>query len=290
MKIAVLIPCYNAGRFLAACLDSVLNQTVPVEIFACDDGSGDDTAAILEEYANRFPNVSFRSHANRGVSFTRNVLLDGLPAGFDAVGFVDSDDWVEPTMFEKLSSAMEREEADVVDCGMWSNGVVKAPNWINVVNKLYRRSAIGNVRFRAGLAFEEDNFFNREVNRNVRKRAQVDEPLYHYRENPDSATGALNMRRYVDSVTERVRLTLEVFGPSAELAKDAYRMMIRKNLKNNRDRGERRELFRLAGERLSGFRERYGFVPAGLNPVQRAVYLACVGRRYALARVLAFLT
>ena len=271
MKIAVLIPVYNAEKYLRECLDSVL-ANAGVDIFAADDGSKDGSVGILEEYAAKNPRVHFFTHENVGVSKTRNGLLDALPADYDVVGFVDSDDWIEPDMYAKLSAALLRDDADVVDCGVWSGNAAKAPNWINVVNKLYRRTVIDGVRFRAGLAFEEDNFFNREVNRSVRRRAVVDEPLYHYRENPTSVTSELNMRRYVESVTERVRLTLEIFGPSSELAKDAYRMMIRKNLKKNRDAAERRELFFAVGAALRHF----ALKPLGLNPVQKFVYLACL--------------
>ena len=289
MKIAVLIPVYNAEKYLRECLDSVL-ANAGVDIFAADDGSEDGSVGILEEYAAKNPRVHFSIHENVGVSKTRNGLLDALSADYDVVGFVDSDDWIEPDMYAKLSAALLRDDADVVDCGVWSGDAAKAPNWINVVNKLYRRTVIDGVRFRAGLAFEEDNFFNREVNRNVRKRTAVNEPLYHYRDNPNSSTSVLSMRSYVESVAERVRLTLEIFGPSSELAKDAYRMMIRKNLKKNKDSVMRRELFLFAGLALRRFETEYGFSPAGLNLMQKMIYRCCLQGNHALANILIYLT
>ena len=289
MKIAVLIPVYNAEKYLRECLDSVL-ANAGVDIFAADDGSQDGSYKILEEYAMANPRLHISHHDNIGVSRTRNALLDALPVDYDAVGFVDSDDWIEPDMYAKLSAALLRDEADVVDCGVWSGNAAKAPNWINVVNKLYRRKVIEGVRFRAGLAFEEDNFFNREVNRNVRERTAVNEPLYHYRDNPNSATSELDLRKYVTSVTERVRLTLEVFGNSNELVKDAYRMMIRKNLKKNRNPEERKALFEAVAEAFAQFEETYGFYPCGLNPIQKMVYQACRHKRYYLARTCCAMT
>ena len=289
MKIAVLIPVYNVEKYLRECLDSVLANE-GVDIFAADDGSKDASWKILNEYAAANPRVHISRHDNVGVSKTRNGLLDALPADYEVVGFVDSDDWVEPEMYAKLSAALLRDNAEVVDCGVWSGDKAKAPNWINVVNKLYRRTVIDGVRFRAGLAFEEDNFFNREVNRKVERRAQVDEPLYHYRDNPMSATNVLNMRCYVESVTERVRLTLEIFGASPELAKDAYRMMIRKNLKKNKDPAMRRELFLKAGGALRGFERDYKFTADGLNPIQKIIYRCCLNGWYHSAMILVRLT
>jgi len=171
-----------------------------------------------------------------------------------------------------------------------------------VINKLYRREAVGDVRFWPGLAFEEDFFFNREVNARIRRKVLVPGTFYTYRDNPDSATHALNQTRYFESTVERVRLTLEVFLETgrvpraleaeyrAELAKDAYRMCIRKNLKKNRDAAERRELFMRAGEAFARLESEHGFTPAGLNPVQGLVYSACRRGRYALARMLVAMT
>ena len=101
---------------------------------------------------------------------------------------------------------------------------------------------------------------------------------------------------------ERIRLSCEVFldagrvpGPMvaeyrADLAKDAYRMCIRKNLKKNRNEAERRELFAQAGEAFARLEREHGFAPVGLNPMQRLVYSACRRGRYDMARMLVAFT
>jgi glycosyltransferase involved in cell wall biosynthesis len=313
MKVGVLVPVYNAERYLRECLDSLLAQE-GVDVFCCDDGSSDGSAAILAEYAAKTGRVHVVRQANAGVSAARNRLIDELPDGYDAFAFCDADDCVAPGMYAALAEAMERTGADVAESG-WSGPerVVDdmsvywlrrtSPGaWINVWNKLYRRSAVGDVRFREGLRFEEDFFFNREVNARIRRKVLVPGSFYAYRNNPNSATSSLNHRRYYESTMERIRLTHVVFldpglvpkavepAYRAELAKDAYRMCIRKNLKKNGNAAERRELFALAGEAFARLEREHGFRPVGLNPVQRLVYLACRRGRYMLARMLVAIT
>lgn len=314
MKVAVLIPVYNAERYLRQCLDSVLAQAdADIGVFCCDDGSRDGSGEILKEYAARFANMHFISQENAGVVAARNRLIDELPAEYEAFAFLDADDYVAPGMYVRLAKALDRTGADVAECE-WDGDeriiddmsvyLLKrtAPGkWINVINKLYRRTAVGNIRFRAGLCFEEDFFFNFEVHQAIRRKVLVPGRFYYYRSNPDSATSTLNQRKYFDSTTRRIRLSLEEFLNAGkipqslepefrcELAKDAYRMCLRKNLKKNRDPRSRRELFLAAGEFFRTIERDCGFRPEGLNFVQRLIYISCRSGRYAVPRILSFL-
>ena len=321
MKIAVLIPVYNAERYLRECLDSALaaGQTVTCaghgfEIICCDDGSQDASKSILREYARRYDNIRFIDQTNAGVSATRNRLMDELSPDVDAFAFLDSDDTVRPGMYAALSETMERMHADVAetewdgdervidDMSLYLLKRTAPGRWINVINKLYRRAAVDNVRFRTGLCFEEDLFFNFEVHQAIRRKVLVPGHFYYYRSNPSSATNVLNQREYFKSTTRRIRLSLEEYLangriPTAfesefrrELAKDAYRMCLRKNLKKNRDAVLRRELFI---EAVAFFRElRDGNVLdcGRLNLVQRAIVACCLRGWYCAARMLVALT
>ena len=315
MNIAVLIPVYNAERYLAECLDSVLKQTYSgIRIFCCDDGSTDGSLRILEDYAARFSTVHVMTQTNSGVSATRNRLMDELPEEIEAFGFLDSDDTVRPEMYTKLAEALMRTEADVAECEWKREERViddmsifilreTAPGgWINVVNKLYRRTSVGPIRFRAGLSFEEDFFFNFEIHQAIHRKVLVPGSYYYYRPNPHSATSRVNYRKYVHSALERVRLSSEVFLKAGripermvtdfrkELAKDAYRMCIRKNLKKNRDAKSRRELFAEASEFFCKMERDHGFEPVGLNLVQRFLYVCCCNRLYVCARLAVLFT
>ena len=328
MKLAVLIPVYNSERYLFECLASVcaageafLRAASPsgapraFGVFCRDDGSTDGSLSLLRAFAAK-TGLEFHVDAqpNAGVSATRNRLMDGLPPDYDAFVFMDADDFVKPEMYARLAEAMERTDADVAECEWDGEERViddmrafclrrtSPGKWINVINKIYRRAAVGSVRFRLGLAFEEDFFFNSEVNAAIRRKVLVPGRFYTYRTNPTSATNALDLRRYFASTSVRVRLSLDVFLKAgrvpkalepawrAELAKDAYRMCIRKNLKKNRDARLRRELFDAAGDFLDALARDDGFRPTGLNPVQSLLWKATVGHRYLLARALALLT
>ena len=340
MRIAVLIPVYNCERYLRGCLDSVLAAAGEVEkaghsleVFCIDDGATDGSGAILDGYAARYPEmIRVRHQENRGMVATNNRLMDELPDRIEAFGFVDSDDYIHPEMYARLSEALVRTQSDVAECGIVSvpfesaypSGLPKPPaggedriiedmsvywlrstspgRWINKVNKLYRRSAVRGIRFRDGLNYEDDIFFNCEVNAIVRRKVIIPGSFYAYRKNPDSLNGELNLKRYFAAVTERLRLSCEVFlaadrvpaafrrGFCADLAKDAYRMVIRKNLKKNRNPTECKELFFAAGLFLRSLEQRWGFVPVGLNPLQSLIWRACRSGRYRTARLLTYLT
>lgn len=320
MKVALLIPVYNAERYLRECLDSALAAGVEaerhghaLEIRCCDDGSKDASAAILKDYADQHLNVTFSVQANAGVSATRNRLIDELSDDFDAFAFLDSDDTVKPEMYAKLAEAMVRTEADVAetewdgdervidDMSLYILKRTAPGRWINVINKLYRRAAVGSIRFRKDLAFEEDLFFNFEVHQAIRRKVLVPGHYYYYRPNPGSATSTLNQRRYFDSTTRRIRLSLVEFLNAGlipktleadfrrELAKDAYRMCLRKNLKKNRDAGSRQELFEDAGTFFRRLRADF-CLDDGLNPLQRLLLACCRSGRYFWARALVALT
>jgi len=114
----------------------------------------------------------------------------------------------------KLIGMLEKEvfhETVVDDMSIYVLRRTAPKQWVNVINKLYRRSAVGSIRFRKGLRFEEDFFFNYEVNAAIRRKVLVPGVDYVYRTNPDSATVTLNLRRYFDSASERIRLSCEVF-------------------------------------------------------------------------------
>ena len=337
-KVAVITPAYNVERFLPQCLDSLLAQSMPVEIFCCDDGSADGTGRILDEYAARCPRVHAFHHPNRGMSATYNRLLDELPPDVEYVGIVDADDYVHPEMFGSLMSAMSATGADVAECGIafvsdadvqpsgtsvssvtdrhrtvddmsvyWvrktmPHSLANRRGWIRKWNKLYRRNAIGTVRFRAGLDYEDDFLFATEVNAAIRRKVIMTDRLYGYRDNPNSFNGHIDFRKYLSSAALRLRLSCETFLAPGRVpkrleadwrrdwAKDAYRMLVRKNLRTNPDAALRRELFRTAGERLADLMRDFGVGLDGLNPVQWLLCRCCLRDRYALARLLVALT
>lgn len=113
--ISILIPVYNAEVYLRQCLNSVVSQTIESkEVIILDDGSVDSTLDICNEYAKKFEFIKVIHQENEGVVKARCRLLS-IAQG-DYIGWIDSDDYAEPNMFEELYSAAIREKADIAMC------------------------------------------------------------------------------------------------------------------------------------------------------------------------------
>jgi glycosyltransferase involved in cell wall biosynthesis len=114
--ISVVVPVYGTEAYLPQCLDSILAQThANLEVLCVDDCSPGNAAEIIRDYAGRDARVRLISHAeNQGLGSARNT---GIRAARGAlIGFVDSDDWLEPEMYARLLELMERAQADIVQC------------------------------------------------------------------------------------------------------------------------------------------------------------------------------
>lgn len=103
--ISVIIPVYNAEKYLERCLDSVINQTFDcIEILCVDDGSTDNSAKIIEKYCQKDSRVKLLSKKNGGLSSARNYGMKYAKG--DYINFVDSDDWIEIDTLQKAISKM----------------------------------------------------------------------------------------------------------------------------------------------------------------------------------------
>ena len=147
--ISIIVPVYNAEKYLAQCLDSVVNQTYQeLEIICINDGSKDNSIAILNQYRNKDSRIVIFDKSNEGVSATRNYGLKKSMGEY--IMFVDADDWIDTETCEKAVSAMAFNDADIV---MWTyvseHGATRAKKVIfptdiilegqEVKNKLHRR-------------------------------------------------------------------------------------------------------------------------------------------------------
>ena len=105
--VSIIVPCHNAAPYLKECLDSLLAQTLrEIEIICIDDGSRDETADILREFAAKDARVRpIFFEKNRGVSCARNAGL--AAAQGECIGFCDADDWVDADMYEQLYRAAQ---------------------------------------------------------------------------------------------------------------------------------------------------------------------------------------
>ncbi len=113
--ISVIIPVYNAEKYLARCLDSVLNQTFTnVQVVVVDDGSTDSSPGIIRAYASRDNVTAVFNETNRGAAYCRNKALNLILTEY--VGFVDADDYIDSRYYELLFSEMVKTGADIAVC------------------------------------------------------------------------------------------------------------------------------------------------------------------------------
>lgn len=113
--ISVLVPVYNAEKYIEECLSSISKQTFgDFEIICLDDGSQDSSAKVLASVSVREPRLRVITQPNAGVAVTRNRLLDAARGKY--VAFVDADDWVEPDYLQSLYFVAEQTQADITKC------------------------------------------------------------------------------------------------------------------------------------------------------------------------------
>lgn len=114
-KLSIIVPVYNVERYLAECLDSILNQTLTdFELILVNDGSTDSSGRICDEYVQKDDRIKVIHISNGGAANARNTGLE--QANGELIGFVDSDDWIEPDMFRSLCEKAESTSSDLVFC------------------------------------------------------------------------------------------------------------------------------------------------------------------------------
>ncbi|MBE6766135.1 MAG: glycosyltransferase [Ruminococcaceae bacterium] len=117
-KVSVIVPVYNVEKYIAKCLDSILNQTFEdYEVIAVDDGGNDKSADICEEYASRYPQkVRVIHQENAGLGGARNTGIE--VANGEYLIFIDSDDYIAEDMLETLVGLCNEHGADIAVCGI----------------------------------------------------------------------------------------------------------------------------------------------------------------------------
>ena len=116
-KVSIIVPVYNTEKYLKRCLDSIVKQTLKeIEIILVDDGSKEACAFLCDELSTTDSRIKVIHKENGGLGFARNTGIEHSTGEY--IGFVDSDDYIEPFMYEKLYSAAIKYNADLVLSGI----------------------------------------------------------------------------------------------------------------------------------------------------------------------------
>ena len=215
MKFSVIVPVYNVEAYLDDCLRSLRTQDYSdYEVICVNDGSTDSSRKILTAWEKRMPLMRVIDRANGGLSAARNTGL--AAATGDYVVFADSDDWVEPTMLNRLAEEANGEDMICFACRRTDNNAhdtlhpEQSGGWeyynrhalehrevafVCVWHRCYRREFLieNGLRFREGI-LHEDNEFTPRTCLKAKKVTVIPDVLYNYRVRPGSIMTTRGMK------------------------------------------------------------------------------------------------
>lgn len=212
LKVSVIMPVYNAEKYLAKSIDSILNQTLKeFELILVNDGSKDNSKCICDEYKLKDDRIKVIHKINEGACIARNTGLENAIGEY--IQFIDADDYIENNMLEEQYNLAKETQAEVVMCGMkydihqkngqiiyeessYKDMILKSQDDIKPIfmdlfdnllfnythNKLYKASFLkdNNLRFIDWLPIDQDTNFNIDVFRQLNKLTISTKSYYHY--------------------------------------------------------------------------------------------------------------
>lgn len=225
--ISIIVPVYNVGSYLEQCIDSILSQTYKkLEIILVDDGSTDQSGEICDRYAEKDSRIHVVHKANGGLSSARNAGLQICHG--DYLGFIDSDDYIDPNMYRILLDNLLREDADISACEIYNvfpdyiqawktgekyivfSGTEATKRLFNfdqeeikfsVCNKLYKRKVFfpenENIIFPKGRLYE-DFYVTLVIAYRANCIVYLGKPLYFYRQREGSIIHTFDRRTILE--------------------------------------------------------------------------------------------
>ncbi len=239
-KISVIIPVYNVEKYLGRCLDSVINQSFrDFELILINDGSKDDSLSICNDYSAADSRITVIDQPNQGSSVARNSGLK-IATG-DFIIHIDSDDWMELNMLQRLYDAAIKTDADIVACNIYHDdgaghqtsncytysieeekhlyiveGIASAV-WNKLVNR--RLYYDHNIQFIPGVTMWDDLAVTTRLRFHSKKTVIIPDVLYHYFDAPRESICITSKGKYPSSKLRVVNFLdnyLHTFFPDRE--------------------------------------------------------------------------
>ena len=204
--VSIIIPVFNAEKYLKKCIESVINQTYQnIEVILIDDGSTDNSPLIYREYARKDNRLKINRQKNLGVFAARNNGIRRATGEY--IIFIDADDWIEVNMIELMCDKLKKnKEIDICICGYKEfyeekislKNKISDKNFVDLIlngnnlikgylfNKMFRKIKIKKF-FNENIAIKEDLIFLLSNFNEKTKYYILYEPLYNYRINSNSA-------------------------------------------------------------------------------------------------------
>lgn len=246
-EISMIVPVYQVEKYIAQCIESVINQTFhDFELILIDDGSKDNSGKICDSYAEKDNRIRVIHTENKGAAAARNMGLEQASGRY--ITFLDGDDYLAENMLERLYEVIDGSEYDVVVCDflnllpdekenfivhlqdMEINGREVLTHWKNrknygvwtvVWNKIYKRNILENIRFPEGKYFE-DEFFSDQLYLKCKNIRVIPEILCFHRVLRNSTMNTHETRNYLDLIDAfkfRIDLYLKQGFPVDEIYK-----------------------------------------------------------------------
>lgn len=210
-KVSVIVPVYNVAPYLEKCLHSLVNQTLKeIEIIVVDDGSTDDSPAIIEKFAAEHTDkIKAYRKENGGLSDARNYGLNLVTGEY--IGFIDSDDFVDLDMYEVMYQKAKEADYQIVECNLhhtyadWEDTEIGKEIIDNkellmdgrsvVWNKIYRADWLKatEVQFHKGIIYEDVEFFSKIVPY-IESYVYVEPAFVHYVQRGSSINNKSSMK------------------------------------------------------------------------------------------------
>lgn len=242
--ISVVVPIYKVEKYLRQCVDSILGQTLKeIEVILVDDGSPDGCPAIVDEYAANDPRVVAIHQANGGYGKAVNTGIARATAPY--IGIIESDDWIEPTMYEKLYRRARETGAELTKCMFWyynsfektecqnrlytesaadlrnaPDGIFTADKWEELYifhsslwTNLYKAELLRSVPVieSAGANYQDFPFMI-EIYAKAKGISIVKEPLLHYRVEPGQGSSCTSMGKRILSMLDMTEEAIRVMN------------------------------------------------------------------------------
>lgn len=240
-KVSIIVPVYNAEKYLDDCLKSIITQTYKnLEIILINDGSTDNSLKVCYKYKEIDERIVVVNNKNHGVSYSRNCGIKIATGNY--IVFIDSDDIIDIRYIEKLIEPTKKEDYDLIICGLthkfrekekWISKKEIIPNLDKLTGnikldyrflvhyylevpfvKLFKKSIIdkNNITFPENLLISEDQVFNREYIKHVKKYTYIDEYLYMYYHRNNNSLSMRKENIYWESDLENVLLMKKFFS------------------------------------------------------------------------------
>ena len=153
-KLSIIVPVYNVEKYLPKCLESLIKQTLKdIEIICVNDGSMDNSLAILKEFASKDSRIRIIDNQHQGVAKTRNTGIEQSTGEY--IGFVDSDDYIDLDFFEKLYNSATKSNSDIAIAS-----ILKHKNFFNIYNAKYTKEETAiTIQDKIKLCEDKKHFF-----------------------------------------------------------------------------------------------------------------------------------